>query len=59
MDRLEAATVDDWLAGLGLEPVERDERDDITSWDLRLDGQRRADIRLTIILDPTSMTGRC
>ena len=55
MDRLEAATVDDWLAGLGLEPVERDERDDITSWDLRLDGQRRADIRLTIILDPTSM----
>ena len=55
MDRLEAATVDDWLAGLGLEPVERDERDGITSWDLRLDGQRRADIRLTIILDPTSM----
>ena len=55
MGRLEAATVDDWLAGLGLEPVERDERDGITSWDLRLDGQRRADIRLTIILDPTSM----
>ena len=55
MDRLEAATDDDGLAGLGLAPVERDERAGIPSWDLRLDGQRRADIRLTIILDPTSM----
>jgi hypothetical protein len=55
VDRLEAASVDRWLAELGLEPVDRDERDGITSWDLRLDAQRRADIRLTLILDPTSM----
>ena len=27
MDRLEAASVDRWLAELGLEPVDRDERD--------------------------------
>jgi len=35
-------------------PIDRGERDGISSWDLRLDGQRRADIRLTIILDPGS-----
>ena len=55
MSRLESATVDAWLDELGLETVDRGERDGITSWDLRLDGQRRADIRLTIILDPDSV----
>ncbi len=35
-------------------PIARDERDGISSWDLSLDGRRRADIRLTIILDPRS-----
>lgn len=45
--------VDVWLDELGLEPLERAERDGINSWDLRLDGRRRADIRLTLILDPT------
>ena len=55
MDRLEAATVDAWLAELGLEPIERGERDGVTSWDLRLDGLRRADVRLTLILDPDSV----
>ncbi len=49
---VDAATVDSWLAALGLEPMDRGERDGITSWDLRLDGRRRADIRLTLILDP-------
>jgi len=51
---LESATVDRWFAELGLEPIERGERDGISSWDLRLDGQRRADIRFTVILDPDS-----
>ncbi|MEX1296068.1 MAG: YbjN domain-containing protein [Candidatus Limnocylindrales bacterium] len=50
-----AATVDAWLEELGLEVIDRGERDGITSWDLRLDGQRRADIRLTLILDPASV----
>jgi hypothetical protein len=50
----DAATIDAWLADLELEPIERAERDGITSWDLRLDGQRRPDIRCTLILDPGS-----
>ncbi len=54
MPTVAAASVDAWLAELGLEPIDRGERDGISSWDLRLDGQRRADIRLTLILDPAS-----
>ena len=46
------ADVERWLADLGLEPVERAERDGITSWDLVLDGRRRFDLRVTVILDP-------
>ena len=52
MTRVTAASVDGWLTELGLEPVERAERDGISSWDLRLDSRRRGDIRLTLILDP-------
>lgn len=52
MPGVDAARVDTWLAELDLSPIGRDERDGISSWDLRLDGQRRADIRVTIILDP-------
>ncbi len=55
MGVLEAATVDAWLAEFELEAIDRGERDGVTSWDLRLDGLRRADIRLTIILDPRSV----
>jgi hypothetical protein len=44
--------VDGWLTELGLDPIERIERDGITSWDLVLDGRRRFDIRVTLILDP-------
>lgn len=55
MSRLEAGTVDAWLDELGLASIDRDERDGIASWDLRLDGQRRPDIRLTLILDPAAM----
>ena len=52
MPRLEARTVDGWLSELGIEPVERAERDGVSSWDLHLDGQRRAGVRMTLILDP-------
>jgi Putative bacterial sensory transduction regulator len=47
------ADVERWLAELGLEPVERAERDGIASWDLVLDGRRRFDLRVTVILDPS------
>jgi hypothetical protein len=46
------ADVERWLTDLGLEPVDRAERDGIASWDLVLDGRRRFDLRVTIILDP-------
>jgi hypothetical protein len=45
-------TVERWLAELELQPLERADRDGISSWDLLLDGRRRTDIRLTLILDP-------
>ncbi len=54
MPIVDAARVDAWLAELGLEPIDRGERDGISSWDLRLDSRRRADIRVTLILDPAS-----
>ena len=47
-----AGDVEAWLNELGIVPEERIERDRITSWDLRLDGLRRFDIRMTLILDP-------
>ncbi len=46
------AAVEAWLAELSLGPAERLERDSIASWDLRLDGRRRFDVRVTVILDP-------
>ena len=51
---VEAATVDRWLTELALTPLERAERDGISSWDLRLDGRRRPDVRVTVILDPAA-----
>jgi Putative bacterial sensory transduction regulator len=48
-----AADVERWLADLQLEPLERAERDGIASWDLVLDGRRRSDLRVTVILDPS------
>ena len=47
------ADVERWLSDLGLEPVDRAERDGITSWDLVLDGRRRLDLRVTLIHDPS------
>jgi hypothetical protein len=45
--------VETWLAELDLDPLEYAERDGVSSWDLRVDGQRRSDIGLTLILDPS------
>jgi hypothetical protein len=47
------ADVEAWLAQLGLEPLERADREGVASWDLILDGTRRAALRITLILDPT------
>jgi len=47
------ALIDAWLSELALAPDGRAERDGITSWDLLLDGARRHDIRVTLILDPS------
>jgi len=47
------ADVEGWLTDLGLTPTERADRDGIASWDLVLDGRRRFDLRVTVILDPT------
>ena len=47
------ADVERWFAEIGLEPLERADREGITSWDLMLDGRRRHDLRTTVILDPS------
>ena len=47
-----AATIEGWLAELGLEPTARVEREGIVAWDLVLDGRRRRDLRVTLIWDP-------
>jgi len=47
------ADVEAWLADLGLAPLERADREGVTSWDLVLDGRRRARLRVTLILDPS------
>jgi hypothetical protein len=47
------ADVERWLSDLGLEPIDRGERDGVASWDLVLDGRRRFDLRVTVILDPS------
>ena len=44
--------VDGWLRELGLDVVERADREGVASWDLLVDGRRRRDVRLTLILDP-------
>ncbi|MBA2717685.1 MAG: YbjN domain-containing protein [Chloroflexi bacterium] len=49
---LRPAEVEHWLDELGLAAVARADRDGVTSWDLRLDGRRRFDLPVTIILDP-------
>lgn len=41
-----------WLAELGVPATTPVERDGIVAWDLELDGRRRLDVRITLILDP-------
>jgi hypothetical protein len=50
--RIGPADVERWLRELGLDAVERADRDGISSWDLELDGRRRFGLRVTVILDP-------
>jgi hypothetical protein len=45
--------VERWLADLGLEPLNRSDREGVASWDLDLDGRRRFDLRTTLIMDPS------
>jgi hypothetical protein len=44
--------VERWLGELDLVPTARADREGVASWDLDLDGRRRFDIPVTIILDP-------
>ena len=46
-----AAPVGRWLAELDIEVLEHGERDGVHSWDIRLHGRRRRDIRATVILE--------
>jgi len=50
---LKPVQVDDWLTELGVVPIEREEREDATSWDLVLDGRKRRGLRVTLILAPS------
>ncbi|HET8785091.1 MAG TPA: YbjN domain-containing protein [Candidatus Limnocylindrales bacterium] len=50
--QVEPADVERWLADLRLVPDARTDRDGVTAWDLELDGRRRFDIPVTLILDP-------
>jgi hypothetical protein len=45
--------VEGWLAELSLVPEARADREGVTSWDLVLDGRRRFDVPVTLILDPS------
>ena len=45
-----APPVGRWLAELDIEVLEHGERDGVHSWDIRLHGRRRRDIRATVIL---------
>lgn len=43
-----------WLLQLDIAPGPSIERDGVTAWDVVLDGRRRLDLRVTLILDPTT-----
>jgi hypothetical protein len=49
---LTSATIETWLDELGLLASERVDREGVSSWDLSLDGRRRFDVPVTLILDP-------
>jgi hypothetical protein len=45
------ADVERWLRDLSLDPGEATIRDAVVAWDLELDGRRRFDVPVTLILD--------
>jgi hypothetical protein len=49
---IDPATVERWLVELGLGSPERHEREGAVAWDLVLDGRRRFDVNVTLIVDP-------
>ncbi|HEV2005537.1 MAG TPA: YbjN domain-containing protein [Candidatus Limnocylindrales bacterium] len=49
----DANDLEGWLAEFELEPGDRTERDGISAWDVTVDGRRRLDFRVTVILDPS------
>jgi hypothetical protein len=49
---VDASVVETWLRELALEPGVATERDGLVAWDLELDGRRRFDVPVTLILDP-------
>ena len=49
---MDAERIDEWLAQFGLTPIEREEREGATSWDVILDGRKRRGLRVTLILAP-------
>jgi hypothetical protein len=42
-----------WLIDFQLQPGPRSERDGVVAWDLTIDGRRRLDLRVTVILEPS------
>ncbi len=48
-----AALVPSWLDELDISTAPATERDGISAWDIVLDGRRRLDLRVTLILDPS------
>lgn len=49
----DADDLERWLRELALEPGDRADRDGIAAWDVTIDGRRRLDLRVTVILDPS------
>jgi hypothetical protein len=49
---IDPAAVEGWLSEIGIEVPSRHEREGAFAWDLVLDGLRRFDIRVTLMLDP-------
>ena len=49
---IDPETVEGWLSEIGIGAPPRHEREGAFAWDLVLDGRRRFDVRVTLMLDP-------
>ena len=49
-----ADVVASWLRDLDIVPGDAVDRDGVSAWDLAVDGRRRLDLRITLILDPAT-----